>query len=56
MPLAYAIGLRRTVIEVHYSHYWFVVFLVLKEVIVYYTCVRRANHKLLYEYGREKDE
>ena len=46
MFLAQAIGLKQTVIEVRSAHYYFLTLLIVKELLVYILCVRRAGAKL----------
>ena len=46
MPLADIVGVKGTIIQVQNSHYYFMTLLLLKELLVYGNCVRRANMKL----------
>lgn len=46
MFLADAIGLKQSVIEVRAAHYYFLSILLVKEILVYILCVRRAVAKL----------
>ena len=46
MPLANIIGVKGVVIEVQNSQFYFILFLIFKELIIWLSMVRRASQKL----------